>query len=222
MGLALFVLAFVSALVDWAALTQGWKKTEYFAKPAVMIFLFAWLAAATKLEGALLWFGLGILLSLIGDLILLWWPDRGFLPGLFAFLLAHIAYIIGFSSEAVSPDFWDIILAVILMVSGVRILWRLVSALKSKGMNQLVTPVWIYGAAISIMLFFAMRTLTRPLWNAGASLLVSTGAFLFYISDVILAWNRFINPIRNGRLFNMAAYHLGQMALIVGVAVQFG
>jgi len=45
------------------------------------------------------------------------------------------------------------------------------------------------------------------------------GAFLFYISDLILAWNRFVAPIQNGRLLNIVAYHLGQIALIVGVAM---
>ena len=53
------------------------------------------------------------------------------------------------------------------------------------------------------------------------AMLVSMGAFLFYISDIILAWNRFVTPIRNGRVINIAIYHLGQIALIIGVALQF-
>jgi hypothetical protein len=53
-------------------------------------------------------------------------------------------------------------------------------------------------------------------------LLVSLGAFLFYISDIILAWNKFVAPIQHGRIYNIAAYHLGQILLIAGVVVQFG
>ena len=41
---------------------------------------------------------LGLLLSLLGDIALLW-PQQGFLPGLMAFLLAHIAYIVAFTRE---------------------------------------------------------------------------------------------------------------------------
>jgi uncharacterized membrane protein YhhN len=216
----LLVLVFVSAILDWIAIIKAHAKIEMFAKPAVMIFLFAWLSAETKLQGALLWFGIGILCSLIGDMLLLS-LDRLFLPGLIAFLLTHIAYIIGFSVEFAAPDVWDIFLAAIILLGAVRILQRLIPALKSKGMSGLILPVTIYGLTISTMLFFAMRTLAHPNWQAGATALVSVGAFLFYISDLILAWNRFVAPIKNDRILNIVAYHLGQIALIVGVAMHF-
>ena len=58
-------------------------------------------------------------------------------------------------------------------------------------------------------------------WKILPSLLVVIGAFLFYISDVILAMNKFVAPIKNGRLMNMIAYHLGQIALIAGVVIQY-
>src|SRR5271157_5863777 len=96
---ALLVVIFGSAILDWIATVKEWAKVEMFAKPAVMTFLFAWLYAGTRLHGALLWFGIGILFSLIGDTLLLS-MDRLFLPGLIAFLFAHLAYIIGFSTEA--------------------------------------------------------------------------------------------------------------------------
>jgi hypothetical protein len=48
------------------------------------------------------------------------------------------------------------------------------------------------------------------------------GALLFYISDIILAWHKFVSPIQNGRIYNIGAYHLGQILLIAGVIAQFG
>ncbi len=218
---ALLVFVFGSAILDWIATFKAWGKVEMFAKPAAMIFLFAWLYAGTKLQGALLWFGIGILFSLIGDAFLLS-PNRFFLPGLIAFLLAHVAYIIGFSISAAPANIWDILFAFMILLSAVRILQRLIPALRSKGMNSLILPVVIYALTISIMLFFAVRTLADPAWQTNATALVSVGAFLFYISDLILAWNRFVVPIQNGRLLNIVAYHLGQIALIVGVAMHFG
>jgi len=221
MTTALLVVMFGSAILDWIATAKAWRKVEMFAKPAVMIFLFAWLYAGTKLQGAVLWFGIGILFSLIGDVFLLS-PNRFFLPGLIAFLLAHVAYIIGFSVNAVGPNAWDIFFAFIILLSAVRILRRFIPALRSKGMNSLILPVEIYALTISVMLFFAVRTLTDLTWQTNATALVSVGAFLFYISDLILAWNRFVAPIQNGRLLNIIAYYLGQIALIVGVATHFG
>jgi uncharacterized membrane protein YhhN len=215
----LLVLVFGSGIVDWIATAREWIRLEWFAKPLVMVFLFAWLYAVTKLQGASLWFGIGILFSLIGDVLLLS-MDRLFLLGLFAFLITHISYVIGFSLEAASPGVWDIFLAAMILLSAVRVLQRLAPSLRSKGMGRL--PVTIYVLAISTMLFFAMRTLANPNWQASATALVSIGAFLFCISDLILGWNRFVNPIKNGRLLNMVAYHLGQIALIVGVVMHFG
>ena len=72
------------------------------------------------------------------------------------------------------------------------------------------------------MLLSAMLKLNDLTWNASAALLVSLGAFLFYISDIILAWNKFVSPIQHGRIYNIAAYHLGQILLIAGVVAQFG
>ncbi len=83
-------------------------------------------------------------------------------------------------------------------------------------------PVVVYGTVITLMLLSAILTIYRTDWKTSASGLVSLGAILFYFSDIILAWNKFVKPIKNGRLVNMVTYHLGQIALITGVIVQFG
>jgi len=75
---------------------------------------------------------------------------------------------------------------------------------------------------ITVMLLSAMLTLFRGDWKSTPSLVVSTGAILFYFSDLLLAWDRFVTPVRNGRLINMVLYHLGQIALIFGAVLQFG
>jgi uncharacterized membrane protein YhhN len=79
----------------------------------------------------------------------------------------------------------------------------------------------VYGIVISIMLLSALIKLTDVSWKAGAALLVGAGAFLFYLSDLILAWNKFVSPIQNGRIYNILSYHLGQIVLIAGVASQY-
>jgi len=91
------IAAFIFAVLEALALWKQWLKLEYLAKPAVMIILFLWLWTSTGLNGASLWFGIGILLSLAGDVFLLISLDRLFLAGLVAFLLAHLAYLVGFN-----------------------------------------------------------------------------------------------------------------------------
>jgi uncharacterized membrane protein YhhN len=79
----------------------------------------------------------------------------------------------------------------------------------------------IYGMVISIMLLSALLTLYNKEWGTLAAGLVAAGASLFFFSDVILAWNKFVSPIKNGRVVNVILYHLGQISLAVGVILQF-
>ncbi len=216
------ILAAGFALWQLMVLWRGWGKLEYLTKPAVMVCLFGWLYSSTGLQGLTFWFGLGVLFSLAGDVFLMFQQERWFLFGLVAFLLAHISYLGGFQNEWRQFGFWQAVLLVILLMGAVRIMRRIVASMRAGKEARLVAPVLLYAAVITAMLYAAMTTLSNPEWKAGASLLVSAGAFLFYLSDIILAWNKFVAPIRNGRLFNIAAYHLGQICLIAGVISQFG
>jgi uncharacterized membrane protein YhhN len=217
-----WIAALVFAALESLALWKKWNRLEYLAKPAVMVILFLWLWTTTGLSGASLWFGLGILLSLAGDIFLLISLDRLFLAGLVAFLLAHLAYLIGFNIPIPEISAWGFVLAVIVGLGGVRVIRRILTALATSGQRRMRTPIIIYSTVISLMLLSAMMKMTDFTWNANAGALVSIGAFLFYISDIILAWHKFVSPIQHGRIYNIGAYHLGQIILIAGVIAQFG
>lgn len=216
------ILALTFAALEALALQKNWNWLEYVAKPAVVLCLFVWLYLATGLQGVTLWFGLGILFSLVGDILLMILPDRMFLYGLTAFLFAHVSYLVGFQNELMQFSAWSMILIVILASSAIRVIRRIVSAMRAQGQDRLVYPVTFYSLVITTLLYAAMTTISNPEWKTGASFLVSAGAFLFFISDVILAWNKFVTPIKNGRILNIAAYHLGQIGLIAGVIIQYG
>lgn len=213
--------ALIFAALESLALWKQIRPLEFIAKPAVMVVLFAYLWTAAGLAGAVLWFGIGILLSLAGD-VLLMWIERAFLFGLAAFLLAQVAYVIGFNSPASPISLWGLILALIIGLGGARVVRRILSSITDKGQTRMRLPVTVYGIVISLMLLSAMLKLTDPGWGAGASLLAALGAFLFFISDILLAWNKFVTPIHHGRMINIGLYHLGQIALIAGVVMQFG
>lgn len=215
------ILALICAALELIAVSKNLHRWEYFAKPAVMICLFFWLYSSTGLLGNTFWFGVGLLFSLAGDVLLISF-ERWFLLGLIAFLFAHIAYITGFMDEIVNITAWSLILAVFIAINVGRLLRRMVGAMRTKGENKLILPVILYGTVISVMLYAAMSTIFNPIWKTSASFFVSLGAFLFCASDAILAWNKFVSPVRNGRVWSISLYFLGQIGLIAGVMAQFG
>jgi len=221
------ILVITIALVDWVAVARGWKKVEYLAKPLTLVALFLVFALVGRFSSLpLIFFGAGILLSLAGDILLMIsfnrFSDNWFLIGLVAFLLAHVSYIVGFNLPLpnVSPV-WSVGMALVLAVSAGRLMKRIVTGLRAKSLDRLAGPVLLYGTVITVMLLSALLTFIRVEWSTTASLLVVVGAFLFYLSDIILAWNKFVTPIKNGRVANMITYHIGQIALITGVLIQF-
>src|SRR5215475_5571703 len=106
----LLISALILAGLEIFALQKNLRRLEVVAKPAVMIALFLWLWTSVGLQGALLWFGLGVLFSLVGDMLLMMSLDRFFLPGLIAFLFAHVAYIIGLNMPVPEFSIWSILL----------------------------------------------------------------------------------------------------------------
>jgi uncharacterized membrane protein YhhN len=79
----------------------------------------------------------------------------------------------------------------------------------------------VYSLIIGLMLTSALWSLIKPdqVWRPGPALLTSAGALLFFISDTLLAWNRFVAPVSGGRTLEHICYHLGQYALVGGVAL---
>lgn len=215
------VLALIAALFEAIAVQKQNHKWEFFAKPAVMISLLIWLYTSTGFQGNALWFGLGLFFSLLGDILLLNSTDQMFVLGLIAFLLTHIFYLIGFQNEILKFTAWSFILIFFIYINGLRLLRRIIGAMRVKGLNRLSAPVIVYGLVISLMLYAAMSTILDPAWKTSAAFLVSAGAFLFYISDLILAWNKFVSPLKIRRIPSILAYHLGQIGLIAGVIIQF-
>ena len=222
------ILFFVVAISDWVAVARKWKRVETVAKPLAMLVLIGMIFFEGGLRNLpLIFFTVGIFLSLAGDIFLMIDTSgisrRWFILGLVAFLLAHMAYIAGLNIPLpdVSP-LWSLGLAIVLSLTVARFLRQIISSLRNKGMQGLVIPIAIYATVITIMLLSALLTLRRSDWLLSAASLVSLGALLFYISDLVLAWDRFVSPVKNGRVVNMITYHLGQAGLVIGFLLQFG
>jgi len=220
MNYTLLGVALIVAILDWVAVSQKIKLLEYFVKPAVMLVLLLWLWQASAYQGTLAWFALGLAFSLTGDIFLML-PREQFIPGLIAFLFAHIAYLVGLNPTEPPFNTVALILAVLVGLTALQIFRAIARGLVSSGQQKLIQPVFAYSSVISLMLLSALLTLVRPEWQAGPALLVSFGALLFFFSDTILAWNKFITPLRHGRLVTMTTYHVGQTLLVLGAVLHY-
>jgi uncharacterized membrane protein YhhN len=208
------------AILNWVAVEKGWKILIYITKPATMLVLVVWMVFEVGINGPLIFFALGLFLSMIGDICLML-PREQFIGGLVAFLLGHVCYIIGFNFKAPPLNAVTIAMAVGVAVITWFVIRPLRAGLLAKGQKALLQPVQIYAGVISLMLLSALVTLARPEWEKTAAVFACLGAASFFLSDTLLARNRFVAPISKASLKVMVTYHLGQILIALGAATQF-
>jgi uncharacterized membrane protein YhhN len=217
----LFFIAVAFALLDWYA---AWKENRYLlvvAKPLTVIFMMLWSLQVSGWEGAMLFFGLGLFFSFGGDIALLF-PARWFLPGLVSFLVAHIMFIIGFSQQMPPLSMFSAGIAIIIGLTGARIL-KVVRAgiAKMPGSKLLMPASVVYGMALAIMLLSAMLTFFNDQWSIAASLCAAIGGSLFFISDTTLSLDRFVKKMKHGRFWVHVTYHLGLFGILSGALLRY-
>jgi uncharacterized membrane protein YhhN len=220
MNFTLLALALIFAVIDWFAVEKKWKSIEYVFKPAVMIVMIIWLLQNGGFSDWMIWFVFGAVFSLTGDIFLML-SQNFFLAGLISFLLAHISYIAGINTSFPPVTTVGVIIFLLFMVIAWQLYIRLAAGMDSKEMHRLKIPVLIYVIIISLMTLSAVITFFRKDWSISSAALISGGAMLFYISDSILAWDRFVSPISHGRLKTMVTYHLAQAGILIGAATNF-
>jgi uncharacterized membrane protein YhhN len=189
------------------AVARSNKALEYACKPAVMLVL---IGLAVTIDPSRAdrrdWFVAALVLSLLGDVFLML-PRDLFVPGLASFLLAHVAYVIGLRLHGGSAAEWA--LAGIAVAAVDVVLARPVLGAVRSRHPELLPPVAAYMVVISTMVAAALAT--------GVAL-AAAGAVLFFASDTLIAWNRFVRPKAWGPLAIMVTYHLGQAGLVLSLA----
>ena len=152
---------------------------------------------------------IGMALSLVGDICLML-PGDLFVPGLVAFLLAHIAYIAAFApgSGMKARAIAFALVAIVGAANLVGLLPRVDTALK--------IPVVAYTVVLASMAAFALARDRTP---AIASMLprsarwAAIGAVLFMASDSLLAWDRFGGGIPMSALLVLGTYYAAQWCI---------
>ena len=143
----------------------------------------------------------GLIAGLAGDLLLELRAAPGFLLGLGAFLIGHLAYTAAFALD--HPD-WALtaLAAGALAVFGVGVAKWLKPHLNS----SLRVPVLIY-----IVVILAMTAVGIGLVDH--RLLASVGAVCFLASDLAVARDRFVQPGFVNSAWGLPLYYLGQILL---------
>lgn len=146
----------------------------------------------------------GLVFSMLGDALLVWW----FVPGLTAFLTGHLFYLTGFLGQ------WrySLLRFASIIPIGIYAFFmgnELVTALQQSGQSALIIPVVAYIIVIALMMWSSIMS-GNP-WAIAGSL-------LFGISDSILSWDMFVNTISYSHVLIMTTYYGAQFLIARSIA----
>lgn len=147
----------------------------------------------------------GLLFSLAGD-VLLMLPQDLFVPGLLAFLCAHLCFLAAFlgDSRLASPR-WPLPACFAIAALNLYLLWDSIAA-------PLRVPVIVYVLVLASMagqaLARARAFATRGDTQAVPARWAAAGALMFMLSDSLLAWNRFHGAIPLSSVWVLSTYYL--------------
>ena len=197
------------AVADWVVVSPSVrsKRAEYVLKPATMIPLIA--AAAIldpERDAQRALFVVALVLSLAGDVFLML-PRDLFVAGLGSFLLGHLAYIAGFLLEPRTAGSTLVAIAIV-VIAAATLGRRIITAARASDTPAIAGPVALYMAVISTMVVLAAGT--------GEAFAIA-GAAIFFASDAMIAWDRFVRSFKWARPLIMATYHIAQALLVVSL-----
>ena len=202
-------VAAVFAVGNWISRVNGSRALEYATKPTVTALLAVAALTLDARDGAArAWFVVALVLSLAGD-VLLMLPKEQFVTGLASFLLAHVAYIVGFLVAGVHRGAVVVAAVIVALTLGPL---GVVLVRSARRVDRSIAPaVAAYVVVIAAMVVCASGS-HRDFAIAGAA--------LFACSDSTIAITRFVREARVAAfapLLIMVTYHLGQAGLVLSL-----
>ncbi len=144
----------------------------------------------------------GLILGAIGDLCLLGKAKKFFIAGLVSFLFGHVAYVVAFSSLAISVPETLIAAAVMTAVMAAIARWVFPHA------PDMRVPIGVYMLVIAAMCAVAIGA-----GAAGAPWMIPVGAVMFTASDIAVVRDRFVAPGFANRLWGLPLYYAAQLII---------
>jgi len=141
---------------------------------------------------------------MFGDIFLMF-SEKYFVPGLIAFLLAHLVYIAAFISVDGILYSW---IFFIFLIVGILIFRML-----NKKLGKLQIPVAIYISAIAIMTWQSWELyISTGSYGFG---LAALGTLFFLISDFALSVNKFLKPMNYAQIIILPTYFIAQWLIAI-------
>ncbi len=160
----------------------------------------------------------GLMFSCLGDAYLVY---DSFIHGIISFACAHLIYIGYFGGEVhlfIPPSYDELVIAAAVGLVSLLIYLYILPKLD----YVLVIPAAVYCLVISLMLWCAIVTMRQ---NTELSTMQGAiGACLFYMSDLLLAvnrWNRWNHQIPFGPYLVISSYYLAQLLIFLSTLNTF-
>lgn len=205
----LFILAGIAAMIDWWGVVKERISVEFISKPLVIIALIAAALSIDATDGIVRGLVLAALgAALVGDVVLAT-PDARFEAGVFALMIAHVLYIAAFLQAGMLDVGAEISAGLLIVGVGLGAVPQILAGAREHG-RIVHAGVIIFGVLAATM---------ATLGAATAETTAAVGGALFLTSDALLGWNRFVGPAPGGRALVHATDHLGQMGLVLWLAV---
>jgi uncharacterized membrane protein YhhN len=155
----------------------------------------------------------GLLFCLGGDVCLALPQQKAFLFGLILFLLGHVLYIAAFLEAASFSGLpWLPVVATLGISTGVYLWLR-------PHLGRMHGPVVAYVTVITIMVCVAWGFSENRSLDISGRRLALIGAISFYLSDLFVARNRFLQESFLNRLVGLPTYYAGQFLLAFSVGL---
>lgn len=189
----------------------AWQWVHYVCKP-LTTGLLLWRVLAQDMPVSSRYrklVAVGMTLSLIGDICLML-PADLFVPGLVAFLLAHVCYIAVFAPGS-APRARGAALGLLVLVAALNLIGllpRIEAALRG--------PVLAYVAVLTLMVAAALARAWTPMLVSAhprSTRLAAIGAVCFMLSDSLLAWNKFGGGVPMEALLVLGTYFFAQWCI---------
>lgn len=211
---AIFIIFIaISTVLTIIATDQQQRFLLYIFKPLTisLILMLALLQSGSVSDAYKAFIIVGLCFSMGGDIALML-PDDRFVEGLASFFMAHIFYVLAFSTTGDHSN--RAVALVPLVLAGVGVL-----AIVWNELGRLKAPVLAYVTVIILMTWLAV---TRWLGTDGETLkekafLAAFGAVLFMTSDAFLAVNRFRFPFRLARPIVLSTYFAAQTLIALSI-----
>ncbi len=189
--------------------TRGLLLTKPFLSA---LFVATALTGAQSDPGYFRWILAGLLLSLAGDVFLIFFFSRiSFLAGLISFLAGHVLYAVAFFSLAGSGTAnWPAI-ALVLAVSGGVFVWL------RPHLGKMFVPAIAYIVIITVMVIGAASLMENGNRVFSGRVLALAGAILFYLSDIFVARQRFATRNFFNRAVGLPLYYTAQFLIAFSI-----